>query len=564
MLSLEVELLTGRYVATAYNTRLEGEWPPHPARLFSALVATHFAEPEPVPAERALLEWLEGLGPPRILASEASSRDVVTVYVPVNDAGLTDVDAEAASRDEALQAAEAARCGSSGKELNQAERELTKAESKLAAAISRNVDVPKGRSNPMLGARVLPEQRVRQPRTLPSRTPHVPRVTYVWPDAEPTEAQRDTLAGLLRRLVRLGHSSSFVSAWVSDAATTLAQAGEEIRTVWRPALGGESILRAVQPGQLAALEGAHALHRESEPRVMPARFVEYTRLPAEAVAETPRSVFSNDWIVLKRVGGPTLSMVMTAIVARTTRRALMSYGEEAVPEMLSGHDAVGKPLDRDHLAIVPLPFVGHTHAGAALHGASGSILGVALVLPHDASEEERRAVFLRLAEWEKEARMEDEDTPRLTLKLGAAGILELERIGWGSVGATLRPGTWSHAACTWSSATPVALDRNPGNLRSRDPEQQARALAEAEESLVRACRRIGLPEPLRVDILPAAPLSGAAKAQHFPPFPEAEDKLRRVLTHARLEFAERVQGPILIGAGRYQGLGLFRPELNGG
>ena len=60
MFALAVEFLTGRYVATAFNDRERAEWPPHPARVFSALVATHFEEPEP-PA-RAALEWLEQQG----------------------------------------------------------------------------------------------------------------------------------------------------------------------------------------------------------------------------------------------------------------------------------------------------------------------------------------------------------------------------------------------------------------------------------------------------------------------------------------------------------------------
>jgi hypothetical protein len=42
MLAIELVFLTGRYVATAYNSRTESEWPPHPARVFSALSATHF------------------------------------------------------------------------------------------------------------------------------------------------------------------------------------------------------------------------------------------------------------------------------------------------------------------------------------------------------------------------------------------------------------------------------------------------------------------------------------------------------------------------------------------
>ena len=70
--------------------------------------------------------------------------------------------------------------------------------------------------------------------------------------------------------------------------------------------------------------------------------------------------------------------------------------------------------------------------------------------------------------------------------------------------------------------------------------------------------------PLRVEILPAAPWAVAAKAKHYPHFPEVPGRTRRVLTHVRLEFAERVRGPILLGAGRYLGLGLLRPEVDGG
>src|SRR5438128_3582322 len=83
MFALAVELLTGRYVATAFNDRDRAEWPPHPARLYSALAATHFEDPNP--DERAALEWLERQGPPSLVASEAFERQVHTVFVPVND-----------------------------------------------------------------------------------------------------------------------------------------------------------------------------------------------------------------------------------------------------------------------------------------------------------------------------------------------------------------------------------------------------------------------------------------------------------------------------------------------
>ena len=79
-------------------SRERAEWPPHPARVFMALVAAHY-ESKPLPEdgreaeeawarERAALDWLEGQGAPQMSWPEASPRDVVKVYVPVNDAGV--------------------------------------------------------------------------------------------------------------------------------------------------------------------------------------------------------------------------------------------------------------------------------------------------------------------------------------------------------------------------------------------------------------------------------------------------------------------------------------------
>ena len=546
MLAIEVELLTGRYVATAYNTRLEAEWPPHPARLFSALAATHFADEPPDADERAVLEWLEAQEPPAIRATEASRREVVNVFVPVNDAAMTDVDREAAACDEARAAYDAARSTGEGGAVKRTSAAVVKADRRLAEAISRAVGAPRAASSAVAnaGRRVLPEHRVRHARTFPSVTPLDPRVTYVWPNTTATALQRDTLDRLLARLVRLGHSSSLtVARLVDDAAPP----------VWIPSTGGETILRTVQAGQLGALEAAYTLHRETEPRLMPARFEAYTRHAPAGEAEQPCSAFTDDWIVLRRVGGATLPMVSAVGVARTLRKALMSHAAE-IPEMLSGHTPDGRPSEQAHLAIVPLPFVGHRHA-------SGAILGVALVLPRHSRQDERRAVFAAVDTWERAERSEDEDVPRLSVRLGVAGVIELERVEWGASQTALRAGTWCGPARVWHSVTPVALDHNPGDLHSPDPKKLARAVAEATVTIGRACQRIGLPDPVTIEVLPAPPVAGAAKARHYPPFPESPSRTRRVLIHARLEFAVVVRGPILLGAGRFLGLGLFRPDL---
>lgn len=64
-LSIEVELLLGRFEASDGHDGTPPEWPPAPARVFAALVAGCEAE------HSGALRWLEQQGPPTIYASEA-------------------------------------------------------------------------------------------------------------------------------------------------------------------------------------------------------------------------------------------------------------------------------------------------------------------------------------------------------------------------------------------------------------------------------------------------------------------------------------------------------------
>jgi CRISPR-associated protein Csb2 len=550
MLAIEVVFLTGRYVATAYNNRHEGEWPPHPARVYSALAATHFAAAADAaldrPGERGILEWLERQGAPSIRASDASQREIVTVFVPVNDVALTNVDDEAGRLNDARTALAQAEASGDTKAVRKWTAAVKKADAAFQRAAARATAVPPKPLNPRYGQRLLPEYRGRQPRTFPSVTPDEPRVTYIWPDAAPSDGQRALLEGLLRRVVRIGHSSSLVSARLVDHPDS---------PVWRPAGDGEDTLRIVEPGQLEALERAFAQHHEIAPRVMPYVSQSYARERAEATPPQSRSAFSDNWLVLRRVEGPLFPMTAAAGVARAIRRTLMSYADEPIPELLCGHTPDRRPSQRPHLAIVPLPFVGHPHA-------SGAILGVGLVLPRIATAGDKRSVYAAVAKWEQAFRQEAEDTPAIRLNLGGAGELYLERVEWASVQASLQSRTWCRPCKIWYSVTPLALDRNPGELRSRDPLRQTEAINQAVEVICRACERIALPRPRYVEILPAAPWAGAEKARRYPPYPGDATRTQRVLTHARLEFDEPVNGPSLLGAGRYIGLGLFRPEAS--
>lgn len=481
MLALEVTFLTGRYVATEYNDRSRAEWPPHPARLFSALVAAHASDP--IPEEREALQWLERQDPPEIAASSASEREVVTVYVPVNDTAGVE------------------------------------------------------------------EGREKQPRMFPSRTPEDPRVVVVWPKADTGIPRRAALDRLCEKVIRIGHSSSFACVRVVDVAPA---------TTWRPSERGR-YLRVIREGQLDLLDQAFDPKREPESgRVMPAAFQRYTDREPPLEEAIPQSEFSEEWLVLRRAGRPGeagLPAVSGPSVAGSIRRALLRFSpQQPAPEILSGHARPGEPTDRTHAAIVPLPFVGHEHA-------DGRILGVAIVLPRATSEEERRSAYRALAAWENAAGRGGEEIPEIMVHTERAGSLRFQRIGDDDQRINLHAQAWCVPSTTWFSATPMALDQNPGDLHSRDPKVAAKAIAEAEEIVRRACERIALPRPVEVTILPAAPLAGAAKARAYGGFPSKSGRAQRVLTHVRLCFETDVRGPILIGAGRYSGLGLLRPVV---
>lgn len=555
MLAIEITLLTGRYVATRSNDRNRPEWPPHPARLFSALVAAH-AEPEvPGREERLALEWFETLGAPSICCTDApADRAVVTSYVPVNDATVLRAQGRLYERIvDAKKGVIGLPLDAPPKVRERAERTL---DSVLAHAVSetrRTTQAPEAATASVASKalELLPDHRERQPRTYPTVIPRDERIWYVWSDVEPLSAHVTALDGLLGRVARLGHSSSMVSCRVTT---------DHPAPAYVPDDRGTEPIRVMAPGLLSALESEYARHRGSEPRSLPAAIVPY-RLPGEdrgdQEADAPAPLLGGQWIVLRRAESRTFSLSQSLQVARGVRNALISHAQEPVHEMVSGHlpGAPGErtpPTASPHLAVVPLPNVGSQRA-------DGRLLGIALVLPREASEEGRRAVLEAVRTWQAETQGK--------LALGKGGACRFEQVEGVATAWGLRRGRWCQPAAEWASVTPVALDRHPGDLRSARPARRARAEDEAREAIVRACGYAGLPEPSDVEIRLDTPWLGVPPAGKFPPFRTETKKgtraglLVRCCLHARLRFDEKVRGPVLIGAGRYYGYGLFAPVV---
>lgn len=89
MLALRVEFLLGRYFAATHLDRDAAEWPPHPSRLFSALVAAAY-ETQAGHAGLDALRWLEREAPPDVIFTLHDERSTGISYVPVNDAVMTE------------------------------------------------------------------------------------------------------------------------------------------------------------------------------------------------------------------------------------------------------------------------------------------------------------------------------------------------------------------------------------------------------------------------------------------------------------------------------------------
>jgi CRISPR-associated protein Csb2 len=314
------------------------------------------------------------------------------------------------------------------------------------------------------------------------------------------------------------------------------------------------MLRVVGPGQLERLEEAYKRHQAIDPRVLPAHPQRYGE-PGGDDPQRPCTVFTDEWIILERIDGQRPLASRGIDLAIALRRALIEiHGRENLPAALSGHDAKGERASQPHLAFVPLPWVGHEHA-------DGSVQGLALIAPRSIAPDEREALMRLLAKWESERGDKDDDyaielgTP---LDLGRPLQIRFRRVEVTNK-ATLNATRWCKPSRRFITAIPIALDRHPGNLRSNVQRAAHKAAAEAASSIEDACERIGLPRPSDVSISLAPLLPGAQHVRQFAPWPPQPGRARRARVHAEIVFPEAVYGPVLIGAGRYFGLGLCLP-----
>jgi CRISPR-associated protein Csb2 len=225
----------------------------------------------------------------------------------------------------------------------------------------------------------------------------------------------------------------------------------------------------------------------------------------------------------------TLPLTAAVLVADALRGAMMAKWNVSlfgpIPEVLSGHTPDRAPTAHPHVAFVALTDLTVT--------TSARVTGVALVLPTAVDTAQRNAIARTFERVQ-------------VLTLGSAGACELRHDA--HTRAVQHAADWRATAKRWASVTPVVFDRFPDV-----PEGP-----EAEAIIAGSCERVGLPRPARVII------SGLSLHHGVSPSRQFQVRARRagpprVIRHVLVEFRDAVPGPVLIGAGRFLGLGLLHP-----
>jgi CRISPR-associated protein Csb2 len=398
MFAISIRYLLGRAVATHPSDYEKAEWPPHPDRLFMALVSA-WGETGRDTAEAAALRWLESRPAPSLRASlekDTKRRAVVTVFVPVNDNAMPKLKDEPSEN-----------------QINE-------------------------------GLSLLPELRGKQARFFPAVHPGEETSSFIWPVPIPSE-HASAFAGLCKKVTRLGHSSSLVQCWLETADGASAEDFvKSHQPTWTPVphgISGER-LRVPHEGRFEELERLFAANL----RPTGSRWMHYQEAEATTTEVTQSTSFSDHLIVLRQVGGRRFGLESTGQIANALRNTLMLLcPKQPAPEWLSGHRSTDLPSEQPHLAFLPLANVGHANG-------DGRIMGFALALP----------ATLKSAPELQHILYDEQSEPRvLKLVFGKLGELLIEVSVTAPQQMALRAKTWTQASRRWATVTPIAFDRHP-------------------------------------------------------------------------------------------------------
>ena len=205
------------------------------------------------------------------------------------------------------------------------------------------------------------------------------------------------------------------------------------------------------------------------------------------------------------------------------------------------------------------------------------LCGLALSLPEGAEQAAVAALDLALRRWEaagqgpigRNGSTSANGNRIVEVLVYPSYLVSLQRVGGGAGPLpALGRAHWSRPCRTWQSVTPIAIAGDGRDLAHASPSARRLAHLAAEKSLRRAvARSVRLadggslsPSAVRVQLqLGDVVVDGTVPVGSLPPLQRQQDDLPRRLVHARVWLSVSLRGPLLVGAGRHVGLGMFRP-----
>lgn len=496
-LLIQVRLLDDRYHGT-------DDWPPSPARLFQALVAGNAVGAQVAEEDAVALRWLESTpGAPEIRAQRGRRGLPHTAYVPNND-----LDAK-------------------GGDPRQVEK----------IRVAKRI----------------------QPRHLDASLP----IAYVW-RFEATDAnlyRANRLLHMADRLYQLGRGVDM--AWAKgqvldqdEAETALAACPGDI---FRPgSASGALSLDCPQPGSLDSLLLRFSAQRNRFSAVKDGRKIQvrFTNPPKARFRKLEYNP-SERWRLFDlRADSPDAPFRAwpqshAAALVEPVRDAMAARLADALPEqtapierLIVGRGAQSADKSR-RIRLVPIPSIGHTQSNRAIRRI---LLQVPGDCPLPLADLQWAISGLRLGvQHDPACVVVPSDDPSL-LRHYAIESGETARL--------------------WQTVTPVVLPHTAARRRiepdhRRNPVQakggQERSLEEAQaaSAVLQALRHEGIADRALSVRVQREPFS--RKGLRAEAFADGSRFAKERLWHLELRFAEPREGPLIIGDGRYLGLGLLAP-----
>ena len=473
-----------------------GDWPPAPARLFQALVAGAARGIKLADKDAAALEWLERLDAPVIATPVARIGQSCKTYVPNND-------------------------------LDAVSGEL---------------------------------KRIGEIRTAKNILPHIfdseIPLLFVWTfkGGEDDDSNARTICQLAEQLYQLGRGVDMAWAWaevmdVGEVETRLARHGGVVHLPSKGETG--KVLLCPRKGSLASLKERYDANRARFTYVKEGRKVQqlFSQPPKPRFAKVaydtpPRHVLFELRATTHDESFVPWPSIKVAELVVTLRDKAAGRLKEALPEKAGEIDRVligREATEADKTArvrILPLPSIGYTHADRAIRRV---LIEVPPNCPLPADD--IAWAFSGLEEI-------DYSTGEILWNL----VRSAEH---GMLGHYGGGDSKQNSFRVWRTITPAAL---PVMRTGRGTAGAKRVAGEAKaaRAVVQALRHAGVTVPVESIRVQREPFDrNGARAEEFA---MPERFVARGLHHVEIAFAQAVRGPLVIGNGRYLGLGLMAPQ----